>query len=109
MGSECQDREEEDAHLRPDQALCIWKQPSYDTHRRVDLVVTPYENYPVAILAWTGSAYFERSIRLYAKKQEQLKITSHGIYDRRTNEKLTERHAFQVLGLDWLEPHQRDC
>ncbi|KAI8148626.1 hypothetical protein BJV82DRAFT_663985 [Fennellomyces sp. T-0311] len=112
LGSECQLREGDDEHLRPHQALCIWKQPRSSIFRRVDLVVSPYENYPVAILAWTGSKHFERSIRLYAKKVMNIKVSSHGFYSRATQHKIpvkSERHAFEILNLKWLEPNQRNC
>ncbi|KAG2222755.1 hypothetical protein INT45_013119 [Circinella minor] len=112
MGSDCKLRDGDDEHLRSDQALCIWRQPGSSTCRRVDFVVSPYENYPVAILAWTGSSHFERSIRLYAKKVMNVKVTSHGLYSRTTQKRLpvkSERDAFEILNLKWLEPSQRNC
>ncbi|KAI7852494.1 hypothetical protein BDC45DRAFT_189067 [Circinella umbellata] len=112
MGSDCKLRDGDDEHLRSDQALCIWRQPGSSICRRVDFVVSPYENYPVAILAWTGSSHFERSIRLYAKKVMNVKVTSHGLYSRTTQKRLpvkSERDAFEILNLKWLEPSQRNC
>lgn len=112
MGSECQVRDDDGEYGKPDQALCVWKQPEGDLFRRVDLVVSPYDTYALAILAWTGSSYFERSIRLYAKKEKQIKVTSHGLFSRIDDRKIpvkSEREAFEVLGLDWLEPHERNC
>lgn len=112
MGSDCQERDGDDDYLRPDQALCVWQQPGSKVIRRVDLIVTPYTNYPISILAWTGSSHFERSIRLYAKKERNLKFSQNGIYSRITDERIpvtSERHAFEILGLKYLEPEERDC
>ena len=112
MGSDCKLRDDDDEHLRSDQALCIWRQPGSTICRRVDFVVSPFENYPVAVLAWTGSSHFERSIRLYAKKVMNIKVTSHGLYSRATQKRLSvksERDAFEILNLKWLEPSQRNC
>ncbi|KAI9259411.1 hypothetical protein BDA99DRAFT_513216 [Phascolomyces articulosus] len=112
MGSDCKLRDGDEKHLRPDQALCIWRQPGSTICRRVDFVVSPFENYPVAVLAWTGSSYFERSIRLYAKKVMNIKVTSHGLYSRATQERLyvkSEQHMFDILNLKWLDPSQRNC
>lgn len=113
MGSDCQDRDDDDDdYFRPDHAFCVWQQPGSPVIRRVDFIVSPYTNYPISILAWTGSSHFERSIRLYAQKERNLKFSQHGIYSRLTDERIpvtSERHAFEILGLEYLEPEERDC
>jgi len=38
-------------------------------HRRIDIKVYEKDAFPFALLYFTGSAYFNRSLRLYAKKQ----------------------------------------
>lgn len=95
---------------RTDQALVVWQQPGQSIHRRLDLIVTPYHQYYPAILAWTGSKHFEQSLRLFAKKRG-FKITHHGIYSRSTGNVIpihSEHEAFDILGLKYLDPDQRN-
>lgn len=113
------------------QALCVWLPKGGVIHRRLDLIVVPWCDYAVAVLGmfttryplnrlrsqvpflfigWTGSRYFERSLRLRAKQMKGLKVTSHGIF--RKGEKLkveSERQAFEVMNLPYLEPSDRNC
>lgn len=49
--------------------------------RRVDLIVVPHSQYFYALVGWTGSKHFNRDLRLYAQKQCNMKLTSHGLYD----------------------------
>ena len=49
--------------------------------RRIDLIISPIDQFPYAILGWTGSRHFIRSIRLYSEKEMQMKLSSHGLYD----------------------------
>ncbi|KAI8394065.1 uncharacterized protein BYT42DRAFT_609817 [Radiomyces spectabilis] len=97
---------------RNEQALLVWRSKNDPVFRRVDLVVAHWEDYPMAILGWTGSKQFERSLRLYSKREKSLKVTSHGIFSHQTGEKLpvkSEKHAFELLGLSWLDPMYRNC
>ncbi|SAM06050.1 hypothetical protein [Absidia glauca] len=103
-------RGDEEASNQNRQALCVWLSKGATLHRRLDLIVVPWCDYAVAILGWTGSRYFERSLRLRAKQMKGLKVTSHGIF--RKDEKLkveTERQAFEVMDLPYLEPSDRNC
>lgn len=112
MGSNCQLREPDTPHKKPDQAHCVWRQSDDNVFRRVDLVVVPYDDYSISLLNWTGSSHFERSVRLYAKQVMSIKVSPHGFYSQTTGRKLaiaSERHAFEMLGLRWLEPEERDC
>lgn len=112
MGSHCQLREPDMPHTKPDQAHCVWRHADDNVFRRVDLVVVPFNDYPISLLNWTGSSHFERSVRLYAKQVMSIKVSSHGLYSQTTGRKLaiaSERHAFEMLGLRWLEPEERDC
>jgi DNA polymerase mu len=95
---------------RTDQALVVWQQPDQTIHRRLDIVVAPWHQYHPAILAWTGSKHFEQSLRLFAKKK-RFKVTHHGIFCRSTGNLIpvhSEREAFNVLGLQFLEPDKRN-
>ncbi|XP_071947648.1 DNA nucleotidylexotransferase-like isoform X2 [Antedon mediterranea] len=80
--------------------------------RRVDLIFVPASQYPFALLGWTGSRMFIRSIRDYSRKEKNMILTSHGLYDKTTNKLLTakdEREIFQHLCLEYREPGERNC
>jgi hypothetical protein len=49
--------------------------------RRVDIIICPIEQHAFALLGWTGSRMFNRSMRLYSEKEFGYRVTSHGIYD----------------------------
>ena len=49
--------------------------------RRVDIIICPIEQHAFALLGWTGSKQFNRSIRLYSEKEFNYKLSSHGLYD----------------------------
>lgn len=48
--------------------FCAFLQPSKGILRQVDIIFVPPEELGTAILGWTGSRQFERSLRDYAKK-----------------------------------------
>ena len=50
--------------------------------RRVDLIIAPANQYPYALMGWTGSRMFNRSVRDYANKEMNMTLTSHGLYDK---------------------------
>ncbi len=50
--------------------------------RRVDLIVAPASQYAYALMGWTGSRMFNRSIRDYANKEMNMTLTSHGLFDK---------------------------
>ncbi|XP_058050505.1 DNA-directed DNA/RNA polymerase mu isoform X5 [Ahaetulla prasina] len=47
---------------------------------RVDLVVTPYSQFPFALLGWTGSRNFERDLRRFSKREKKMTLNSHGLF-----------------------------
>ncbi|XP_071827213.1 DNA-directed DNA/RNA polymerase mu-like isoform X3 [Apostichopus japonicus] len=80
--------------------------------RRVDFVMTPASQHAFALMGWTGSRMFCRSIRDYANKEMNMILTSHGLFDKVNNcslEAKTEREIFQHLNLTYREPHERNC
>ena len=62
--------------------LHICSQSSRDWYaRRVDLIVVPMSQFYYALVGWTGSKHFNRSLRLYAQRELNMKLSSHGLYD----------------------------
>jgi DNA polymerase/3'-5' exonuclease PolX len=49
--------------------------------RRCDLIVCSIDELPFAVMAWTGSRQFNRSIRLYSDKEFNYKLSAHGLFD----------------------------
>ncbi|GAB6032595.1 hypothetical protein CHUAL_011486 [Chamberlinius hualienensis] len=79
---------------------------------RVDLVVCPVTQLAFALLGWTGNKWFNRSIRDYAKKQQNKRLTSHGLWDFNSRKHIwatTEQEIFEILQLNYLEPWERNA
>jgi DNA polymerase/3'-5' exonuclease PolX len=91
--------------------------------RRLDIKVYPPEQYPTALLYFTGSAHFNRSMRLYADKSGFL-LNDYGLFKRLANAArsreqdhksshgdqircLNERDVFTCLKLMYVEPERR--
>lgn len=87
--------------------------------RRLDIKVYPPQQFPFALLYFTGSDYFNRSMRLYCQKKgwslsdkelkpvirvhgEKVHETAHGIQCR------TEEDIFEAVGLPYKSPSERD-
>lgn len=88
-------------------------------HRRLDLIVVPYAEFAPAKMYFTGSAHFNRSMRLLATKKG-MSLSEHGLRAgvvRQGREKLTdgclldtptEESIFAHLGLEYRSPQERD-
>ncbi|XP_054456602.1 DNA nucleotidylexotransferase [Anoplopoma fimbria] len=79
---------------------------------RVDLVSPPMDRYAFALLGWTGSRQFERDLRRFARGKQRMLLDNHALYDKTKNEFLaatTERDIFAHLGLEYIEPWQRNA
>ncbi|KAM6306288.1 DNA nucleotidylexotransferase [Aegotheles albertisi] len=79
---------------------------------RVDLVITPFEQYAYALLGWTGSRQFGRDLRRYATHERKMILDNHALYDRRKRIFLkagSEEEIFAHLGLDYVEPQERNA
>jgi DNA polymerase/3'-5' exonuclease PolX len=94
--------------------------------RRLDIKVYPPEQFPTALLYFTGSAHFNRSMRLFAHNSGFL-LNDYGLFKRpfdstrsrnqhqKSIEKphgdlvrcLTERDVFTHLKLNYVEPERR--
>ena len=87
--------------------------------RRIDLKVYPRSQYGFAILYFTGSDYFNRSMRLFAEKKGYT-LSDHGLVPVPKNKKeapgkghsivncSTEEEVFKALGLPYKSPAERD-
>jgi len=88
-------------------------------HRRIDIKVWPREQYPYALLHFTGNGHFNRSMRLYAK-QLGYTLSDHGLCaanrNPHTKERVsqaisvpaeTEEDIFKALNLKYMPPEFR--
>nr|XP_002718596.2 DNA nucleotidylexotransferase [Oryctolagus cuniculus] len=79
---------------------------------RVDLVMCPYECHAFALLGWTGSRQFERDLRRYATHERRMILDNHALYDKTKRMFLqaeSEEEIFAHLGLDYIEPWERNA
>jgi DNA polymerase lambda len=84
-------------------------------HRRLDIIVVPYNEYPTSLLYFTGSAHFNRSMRLLAK-QNGMSLSEHALKKnvfRKGSEKInegetiitnSEESIFKHLNLKYRRP-----
>ncbi|KLT43747.1 hypothetical protein CC85DRAFT_243627 [Cutaneotrichosporon oleaginosum] len=88
-------------------------------YRRIDILTIPFEYWGGALIYFTGNEVFNRSLRLYARKQGY-SLNQRGLFrgvirDRKGNKTTegelvasrTEEEIFDVLGIRWRPPHQR--
>uniref|UniRef100_A0A8C4XA12 DNA nucleotidylexotransferase n=1 Tax=Erpetoichthys calabaricus TaxID=27687 RepID=A0A8C4XA12_ERPCA len=77
---------------------------------RVDLVIPPMNCYAFALLGWSGSRQFERDLRRYANVEKKMLLDNHGLYDKTTFlSAKTEEDIFAHLGLEYLDPSERNA
>ena len=79
-------------------------------YRRLDIKVYEKTFFPFAILYFTGSAYFNRSLRLFAKKKGY-HLSDKELSDRITGVKIlcnSEEDIFKALSLKYKTPEERD-
>lgn len=87
-------------------------------NRRMDLKVYPASHFPFALLYFTGSDHFNRSMRFYAKKKlwtlsdhglaPAIRVNGDKVWSGRSVYCQTEKDIFAALGLDWVPPEQRN-
>lgn len=107
-------------NLEQNKYMGVCKLPGNDAkHRRLDIIVVPYNEWACAIVYFTGSDYFNRSARLLAKKNGMSlseKSLNTGVI-RQGGEKVfegtplpvfSEKDIFKYLGLEYREPVERD-
>nr|XP_031538567.1 DNA polymerase lambda isoform X2 [Vicugna pacos] len=89
-------------------------------HRRLDIIVVPYREFACALLYFTGSAHFNRSMRALAKTKG-MSLSEHALSTAvvrdtqglkvgpgRVLPTRTEKDVFRLLGLPYREPAERD-
>ncbi|XP_072476643.1 DNA polymerase lambda isoform X2 [Notamacropus eugenii] len=89
-------------------------------HRRLDIIMVPYSEFACALLYFTGSAYFNRSMRALAKTKG-MSLSEHALRTAvvrdgrgikvgpgRALHTPTEKDIFRLLGLPYREPPERD-
>ncbi|XP_064631460.1 DNA polymerase lambda-like [Lineus longissimus] len=88
-------------------------------YRRLDIIVIPYDEYACALVYFTGSAHFNRSLRHLAKKNS-MSLNEHALcvgVVRKGGEKIhkgtsvptpTEESVFKHFGLKYRPPEERD-
>jgi DNA polymerase lambda len=96
----------------------IYQLESNLPHRRIDIKIYPKSEFGYAVLYFTGSDYFNRSMRLFARKKG-FSLSDRGLFPafRVKNQKVwegqnipcyTEEEVFKVLGLEFRTPEERD-
>ncbi|KAK1333529.1 hypothetical protein QTO34_005914, partial [Cnephaeus nilssonii] len=89
-------------------------------HRRLDIIIVPYSEFACALLYFTGSAHFNRSMRALAKTKG-MSLSEHALSTAVVRDSRglkvgsgrvlptpTEKDVFRLLGLPYREPAQRD-
>jgi len=88
-------------------------------HRRLDIIIAPYSEMACALVHFTGSGRLNRSMRQLAKTKG-MSLSEHALRTgviRQGQEKIykgsvipvsREEDIFRHLGLDYLQPHDRD-
>lgn len=95
-------------------SLVVGKLPSSSTHRRIDFLYTPKDEYPFALLYFTGSKIFNTVMRARALSMNY-SLNEHGIYkmdgkkkgDKVQHHFATEEDIFQFLNMEYKAPQQR--
>lgn len=117
-----------------DKSLVVWQDPSWptmekdleddpeaknpNTHRRVDIIISPWKTAGCAIVGWSGATMFERDIRRYCRRELNYKFDSSGVRSLgdgtwvdlegdETDLLAKEKKVFEGLGLEWREPTLR--
>jgi NAD-dependent DNA ligase/DNA polymerase/3'-5' exonuclease PolX len=98
----------------PTKCLVVAKIPSSDSARRVDFLYTNPEEFPFAILYFTGSKIFNTVMR-HVALEKGYTMNEHGIYKieaKKKGEKVqhaftSEEDIFNFLGLEYKSPIER--
>ncbi|TSK17976.1 DNA polymerase lambda [Bagarius yarrelli] len=109
---------EENGEQKKYLGVCVLPGPG-QRHRRIDVIVVPHNEFACALLYFTGSAHFNRSMRALAKTKS-MSLSEHSLNAGVVRERgvkvvsglplstPTERVVFEHLGIPYREPHERD-
>jgi DNA polymerase/3'-5' exonuclease PolX len=95
--------------------VCFTPESPY--HRRIDIVVTAARNVAATLLYLTGSEYFNRSLRHYAR-QNGFYLCNHvlaraDVYGKRIPQSeidcRTEEDVFRAMRVQYRKPEERDA
>lgn len=95
-------------------SMFLAKLENYDIHRRIDFLFTPFDEYPFAILYFTGSKYFNIHMRRHALDMGY-SINEQRMKDMKTKKNVdvneanikTEKDIFKFLRLKYIQPSKR--
>ncbi|KAI0505256.1 hypothetical protein F5B22DRAFT_628393 [Xylaria bambusicola] len=76
--------------------------------RRIDFLLVPAAEIGAALIYFTGNDLFNRSMRLLARKKN-MKLNHRGLFGVGVSEGKDEKKIFEILGVQWREPHERWC
>ncbi|KAI1750950.1 hypothetical protein F4782DRAFT_507365 [Xylaria castorea] len=76
--------------------------------RRIDFLLVPQTEIGAALIYFTGNDLFNRSMRLLARKKK-MKLNHKALSGAGVLEGKDEKKIFEILGVQWREPHERWC
>nr|XP_020451914.1 DNA polymerase lambda [Monopterus albus] len=109
---------EENGEQKKYMGVCRLPGPGH-RHRRLDIIVVPYNELACALMYFTGSAHFNRSMRALAKTKN-MSLSEHSlnkdvvrqgslkVYGGTPLPTLTEKDVFRLLGIPFRQPNERD-
>lgn len=109
---------EENGDQKKYMGVCRLPGPGH-RHRRLDIIVVPYNEFACALMYFTGSAHFNRSMRALAKTRN-MSLSEHSlnesvvrqgslkVYGGTSLATLTEKDVFSLLGIPYRQPQERD-
>lgn len=110
--------QEDNGEQKKYMGVCCLPGPN-QRHRRLDIIVVPYNEFACGLVYFTGSAHFNRSMRAMAKTKN-MSLSEHSLNKdvvRQGTLKLfggtplptpTEKDVFSLLGIPYRQPHERD-
>lgn len=104
--------EDERTTDRLPKVLSAFLQPSTNIHRQLDLVASPWSCLTLAIIGWTGSTIYERSLRHFLEKERGFKFNSDHLTNIKTNQDLhitSEEEFFRITRLPYWPPELRNA
>ena len=96
----------------PTKSLVVGNVPGSKLYRRIDFLYTKPEEYPYAVLYFTGSKYFNLAMRGRALKQN-MSLNEHCFSDVKTKNKIEfpnvncEKDIFDILNMEYKTPQER--